>query len=71
MATITYDGIRAEPEKRQSFFARALERIADAQMSRARAIAKPHLLELDDAELASVGYTREEVSRWPNGARWI
>jgi uncharacterized protein YjiS (DUF1127 family) len=71
MATIAYDGIRAEPETRRGFFARALERIAEAQMSRARAIAKPHLLDMDDAELASIGYTREEISRWPNGARWM
>ncbi len=71
MATITLDGIRAGSERKQGFFARMLKRMAEAQMSRARAISKPYLLAMDDEELRQIGYSRDEVSRWPSGARWL
>jgi uncharacterized protein YjiS (DUF1127 family) len=71
MATITADGLHAETERKRGFFARVLDRMGEAQMQRARAIAKPHLLALDDEELAQLGYTRDEVRRWPAGASWL
>jgi hypothetical protein len=72
MATITLDGVRPETGTTRGFFARALERIGDAQMARARAIAKPHLLAMDEAELVRLGYNRDEIVRWPNGsAGWL
>ncbi|MGH6923366.1 MAG: hypothetical protein ACRED5_06470 [Propylenella sp.] len=70
MTTIAVDGIRSEREPRRGLFARALERVAEAQMERARAIAKPHLLAMDE-ELRRIGYTREEIRRWPGGASWL
>jgi hypothetical protein len=45
--------------------------LEDAQVQRARAIAKPHLLTLDDEELARFGYTRDQVRRWPTGSYWL
>jgi len=71
MATITLDGMRAEGAPKRGFFARVLDRMAEAQVQRARAIAKPHLLALDDEELRQIGYTREEISLWPAGAPWL
>jgi hypothetical protein len=69
---MTIDGIHAGTERKSRFFARALERMAEAQMARGRAIAKPHLLALDDEELQHLGYRREEIQRWPSGAgRWL
>lgn len=72
MTTITVDGLHAESEPKGGFFARVLERIAEAQMQRARAVARPYLLGLSDEELSHVGHTRDEISCWPqSGARWV
>lgn len=71
MAIVTVDGIHAERAPKRGVFAEFLEAIAEAQMQRARAIAKPHLLAMDDDELRKVGYSREEIRRWPSGARWL
>jgi hypothetical protein len=72
MATITLEGLRPESGRARGFLARALERIGEAQMNRARAIAKPHLLAMDEAELVRLGYDRKEIARWPNGsAGWL
>ena len=71
MAITTADGLPVRHGRRRGFFARAFSRIADAQMERARAITRSHLLALPDAELRRLGYTREEVSRWPAGALWL
>jgi uncharacterized protein YjiS (DUF1127 family) len=69
---ITIDGIHAGVERKGGFFARALERMAAAQMERGRAITKSYLLSLDDEELSHLGYRREEIERWPSGAgRWL
>jgi hypothetical protein len=69
---IAIDGIHARGERKGGFFARALERVAEAQTERGRAIAKPYLLSLDDEELQHLGYRREEIQRWPSGAgRWL
>jgi hypothetical protein len=71
MTTITADGIRSKGESKRGFFARALDRVMEAQMYRARATAKPHLLVMDDEELRRLGYTRAEIERWPSGALWL
>jgi uncharacterized protein YjiS (DUF1127 family) len=71
MTTITVDGVHADTEHQRGFFSRALERISEAQMQRARALAKPHLLTLSDAELETLGYTRDEIDAWPQGANWL
>lgn len=71
MAIMTVDGVQAAKEPKRGFLARALERVHNVQMQRARAIAKPFLLDLSDQELAEIGYAREEVSRWPTGPRWL
>jgi uncharacterized protein YjiS (DUF1127 family) len=69
---MTIDGVHAGRERKSGVFARALERMAAAQMDRGRAIAKPYLLSLDDEELSDLGYRREEIQRWPSGAaRWL
>jgi uncharacterized protein YjiS (DUF1127 family) len=71
MTTITADGVHADTEHKRGFFSRALERISEAQMQRARALAKPHLLTLGDEELEALGYTRDEINAWPQGAKWL
>ena len=71
MSTVTIDSVHEESRPSRGLFTRALERIDEVQMHRARAIAKPYLLELSDEELHETGYTREEVSRWPSGGRWL
>jgi hypothetical protein len=71
MATITLDGVCAESEPKRGFLARMLDRMMEAQMYRARAIAKPYLLAMNDDELRQIGYTREGIRQWPSGARWL
>lgn len=69
---ITFDGTHAVRERKGGFFARALERMAEAQMQRGRAVARPYLLALDDEELQQLGYRRDEIKRWPSGGgRWL
>lgn len=69
MATITADRFQVEREMKRGLLGRAYERIVDAQMARARALTRPHLLALDDNELRALGYSREEISRWPTSGR--
>jgi hypothetical protein len=45
--------------------------MTEAQMHRARAMAKPHLLAMDDRELQRLGHTRAEIERWPSGTYWM
>ena len=71
MATTTAGRYAAPRRRRRGFVARALGRVADAQMQQARAVTKPHLLALSDADLRTLGYTRDEISRWPSGAHWL
>ena len=71
MATVTVDSLHAEKEPRHGFLARAYERWTRTQMHRARAIAKPYLLDMTDADLKEIGYTRDEISHWPTGPRWL
>jgi uncharacterized protein YjiS (DUF1127 family) len=71
MATITIGGVHAGAERKRGFLARVLDRMGEAQLQRARSIAKPHLLALDDEELRKLGYTRDEIRRWPSGAHWV
>ena len=44
---------------------RLFSRIAEREILRARGVARPHLLKLDDADLARLGYARPDVERWP------
>jgi hypothetical protein len=72
MAVTTADHLHVASERKRGFFSRAFERFAEAQSERARAIAKPHLLALDDEELTHLGYDRDEIRRWPSGGpRWL
>jgi hypothetical protein len=64
MATTTIDSARFDTPRERSFWGRVFDRIAEAQMQKARAMVRPHLLALDNEELALVGYTREEIGRW-------
>jgi hypothetical protein len=71
MSVVTIDGARLAPPRGRSRLARLLERIAASQMSKARAIAKPHLLALDDDDLAVLGHRREEIRRWESLSNWM
>jgi len=72
MAITTADGMHVVEERKSGFWSRAFARIAEAQTERARAIAKPHLLALDDEDLARIGYERADIQRWPSGgAAWL
>jgi uncharacterized protein YjiS (DUF1127 family) len=70
MSVVTMDSV-ARSAPRRSFLARLIEAIAASQMSKARAIAKPHLLALDDEELAVLGHRREDVRRWESLSNWV
>jgi hypothetical protein len=71
MSVTTIDGVRVETRRTPGFFARLLERMGESQMRRARAVAKEHLLALDDNDLAQLGYKRDEIRRWESLASWI
>lgn len=71
MTTIAVDGLHAGTERKRGFFARVLAGLSEAQMMRARGLAKPHLLALTDEELAQLGYTRAEIAQWPQGYHWL
>lgn len=64
MAITTIDSVRTGSPPVRGFFGRLLERMAEGQMRKARAVAKPHLLALDDDALAQLGYRRDEIRRW-------
>jgi hypothetical protein len=40
-------------------------------MRKAQAVAKPHLLALDDESLAQLGHKREEIQRWESLSSWV
>lgn len=69
MALTTIDSVGLHAPKKHGFFARLMDRLAEGQMHKARALAKPHLLALDDDALASLGHKREDVMRWGSGGR--
>ncbi|HEX9906611.1 MAG TPA: hypothetical protein VGA77_16795 [Propylenella sp.] len=71
MATTTIDSVRTEAPPQWGFFGRLLERMAEGQMPKARAAAKPHLLALDDDALAQLGYRRDEIRRWESLSQWV
>jgi hypothetical protein len=71
MSVVTIDGARLAPARGRSRLAHFLHRVAASQMSKARAIAKPHLLALPDEDLAVLGHRREEVRRWESLSNWM
>lgn len=78
MAVTTIDGIQVDtrpapgPMRRLlDRIARLLDRVAEGQMAKARAVAKPHLLALDDENLALLGHKRAEIARWESLSYWV
>jgi hypothetical protein len=65
------DGIGMEAPRKRGAFGRFLDGIAESRMRRARGIAKPYLLALDDADLARLGHSRADVERWESRPGWV
>jgi hypothetical protein len=71
MAITTMDGVPIRKHRSNGFLRRVLERIGESQMRKAQAVAKPHLLALDDESLAQLGHKREEIQRWESLSSWV
>jgi hypothetical protein len=64
------DGIGIETASKRGFFGRLLDGIVESRMRRARGIAKPYLLGLDDEDLARLGHSRADVEKWESRPGW-
>ncbi len=70
MVTRTMDGIGIETARKRGFVGRLLDGIVESRMRRARGIAKPYLLALDDEDLARLGHSRADVEKWEFRPGW-
>ena len=70
MVTRTMDGIGIEAPRKRGLLGRFLDGIVETRMRRARGIAKPYLLALDDEDLARLGHSRADVERWESRPGW-
>ena len=70
MVTRTMDGIGIETARKRGFVGRLLDGIVESRMRRARGIAKPYLLALDDGDLARLGHSRPDVETWESRPGW-
>ncbi len=70
MVTRTMDGIGIATSRKRGLLGRFLDGIVETRMRRARGIAKPYLLALDDEDLACLGHSRADVEKWESRPGW-
>jgi hypothetical protein len=64
------DGIGIEAPRKRRLLGRLLDGIVESRTRRARGIAKPYLLALDDEDLARLGHSRADVETWESRPGW-